>query len=167
MVVLARNPLASLEQIADAAGLARATLFRHFKTRRLLLRELTFEAYRRCAAVMTPVLDGPLPPLEKLRQAVAGLVPLGAAFHFLSYEPYRTADPELESLNVRYVERWRSLMSELRQEGVLAPDIPEVWAADVLDGLVFGAWESIYRGDLAPNTAAPLVVRTFLQGVTP
>lgn len=167
MVVLARNPLATLEQIADAAGLARTTLFRHFKTRQGLLRELTLEAYGRCTAVMTPILEESLPPLEKLRRTVAGLVPLGAAFHFLSYEPYRSADPEVEALIARYAERWRVLMVDLKQDRVLAPDVPEVWAADVLDMLVFGAWEGIHRGDLAPNTAADLVVRTFLRGVTP
>lgn len=167
MVVLARNPLATLEQIADAAGLARVTLFRHFKTRQGLLRELTLAAYARCTAVMTPILEGPLPPLEKLRQAVAGLVPLGAAFHFLSYEPYHSADPEVETLSTRYADRWRVLMADLKREGALAPEMSESWAADVLDMLVFGAWEGIHRGDLAPNSAADLVVRTFLRGVTP
>lgn len=167
MGALARNPRASLEEIADAAGLARATLFRHFKTRRRLLRELTFEAYRRCAAVMVPMLEVELPPLEKLHRMVAGLVPLGAAFHFLNYEPYHSADAELEELNTRYRARWRSLMTELRRDGALSPEVPDIWAAAVLDMLVFGAWETIQRGDLAPNPAAGLVVRTFLRGVTP
>lgn len=166
MRVLAQNPQATLEQIAEAADMTRTTLFRHFRTRQKLICALSLESYRRCCTeAMDPILATSVPPEEKLRQIVNALIPLGAAFHFLSYEPYHSSDPDIERMCNSYLERWRVLVTALNAEGLIASDIPVVWVTTLLDMLVFGAWESIHRGDLAPNTAGELVVRTFFRGV--
>ena len=165
MTTLAQTPQASLEQIAEAAGVARTTLFRHFRTRQELLRALAEEAVRQCTEAAAPSLGSALPPDEKLRRAVKALIPLGAALRFLSYQPCRSADPELERINAGYLEPWKSIVPELKHAGFLAPAIPLPWAVALLDMLIFGAWEAIHHGDLAPNCAAELVVRTFFRGV--
>lgn len=166
MRVLAQNPQATLEQIAEAAGITRTTLFRHFRTRQKLICALSLEAYRRCCTeAMDPILATAVPPEEKFRQIVEALIPLGAAFHFLSYEPYHSSDSDTERMCNSYLERWRVLVMELSTEGLIAPDIPVVWVTTLIDMMVFGAWESIHKGDLAPNTAGELVIRTFFRGV--
>lgn len=186
LVVFAKNPLATLDQVAEAAGMGRATLFRHFPGKKALMRELSLESNRRCMAALTPFVhdvdkaseacgtrgtheDAPPPsaPLERFAKAVEALIPLGAAFHFLTWEPWHTDDAELESNNNNYLALWGTLLEQLRTTGAIASDLPLSWVVNTLDVLLYGAWEGIYNGDIAPKQAAALTLRTFLRGVGP
>jgi AcrR family transcriptional regulator len=44
--VFDQNPLATLDDVARAAGLSRMTIYRHFKTREELLETLTIEGLK-------------------------------------------------------------------------------------------------------------------------
>lgn len=167
LVVFAKNPLATLDRVAEAAGMGRATLFRHFSGKKALMRELALESNRRCMAALTPLVHGEAPPLQRLTEAVQALIPLGAAFHFLTWEPWHTDDAELEGNYNNYLALWSELLEQVRAAGAIAPDLPAVWVVNTLDVLLYGAWEGIHNGDIAPNQAAALTLRTFLRGVGP
>ena len=164
---LAKNPLATLDQVAEAAGLGRATLFRHFPNKKMLMRTLSFEAHRCCMDALAPLTSGEGSPHAKLARAIEALVPMGAAFHFLTYEPWHTGDDDLERDHQRYLEHWSALLAEVRASGGVAPDLPEYWVTNALDALLYAAWEGIHAGEIAPRQAAKLVLRSFLHGVEP
>ena len=164
--VLARNPLATLEQVAEAAGIGRATLFRYFSSKKALMRELALEANRRCMAVLIPLNRAEGPPAERLAQAVEAFIPLGAAFHFLTYEPWHSGDEVLEEDYKRYLAQWALLLEQVREAGLIDRELPLAWVVNALDALLFGAWESISQGEIAPRQAAALTLRTFLRGVS-
>ena len=165
LTVFSRNPLATLDQVAEAAGMGRATLYRHFPGKKALMRELTLEAHQRCLGALSPIVQGAEPPLQRLEKAVETLIPLGAAFHFLAYEPWHSDDAVLERAYEAYLDQWAALLAEVQRAGHVADDLPLAWLATSLDMLLYGAWESITSGEIAPKQAAALTLRTFLRGV--
>lgn len=165
--VFAQNPLATLDQVAESAGIGRATLFRHFSGKKALMRELSLESYRRCTAVLAPLIAGCEPAAERLAAAVEALIPLGAAFHFLTYEPWHTDDVEIEAGREAYLSLWGALLRQVRDAGLTAPDLPLYWITACLDALLYAAWEGIHRGEIAPKQATILTLRAFLHGVGP
>ena len=165
LVVFAKNPLATLDQVAATAGMGRATLFRHFPGKKTLMRELALEAHRRCMAALEPLARSEGPALHRLEQAVEALIPLGAAFHFLTWEPWHTEDAELEANRKQYLALWSELLEAVRHTGAISSELPPVWVVATLDSLLYGAWEGIHNGDIAPRQAAALTLRTFLRGV--
>lgn len=54
----------------------------------------------------------------------------------------------------------------MKRDGVIAQDIPVSWASMCLAALIFSVYESVRAGDLAPNSAPDLVLRTFLNGLS-
>lgn len=167
MAILAKNPKASLDKIAEAADVGRATLFRHFKSRKQLIRELIDEAERRVETATRPILDQSLPATETLENIVRVLVPIGPSFHFLSSEAIHLESQGMESIYTRQLPLMKELAARLKQDGVVAQDIPRAWVAAVLDHLIYTAWITISDGDIAPNQAPELVLATFLKGLAP
>ena len=72
--VLSKKPAASMDEIADAVHLGRATLFRRFGSRDGLIRALMLESYAIGREIMEPLLTMRAPAEERLALAVAGLV---------------------------------------------------------------------------------------------
>lgn len=158
--LLAKNPKASMDDIAAAAEVGRATLFRQFRSRKELMRELILDAGRRFNAAVVPIVEKNLSARETLEQIVAALIPIGDGFHFLNYEPFNPQDPVVAGVYNRQMEAWKKLAARLKSEGVIAADVPPAWTAAILDALIFTAWNSIHDGDIAPNSATELVMRT-------
>lgn len=164
---LASNPAASLDEIAEAAGVGRATLYRHFESRPVLMRALLLSSSEKMDAVTDPILQGNRPALERLDRLVKAIIPLGASLKIAVFDPFCKFLPEygvkLEEIN----EKMRQFAREMKSEGVVAPEIPDAWVAASLEKLLFTAWEKIQSGDIATNDAADLVLRTFLNGNGP
>lgn len=167
MTILAKNPKASLNDIAEAADVGRATLFRYFKSRKQLIRELIDEAERRIDSATRPILEKNLDTGETLEQIIRALVPIGASFHFLSSESIHSDTGGIETIYNTQLLLMKELSARLKADGVVAPDIPGAWVAAVLDNLIYTAWVTISEGDIAPNQAPELVLKSFLRGLAP
>ncbi len=157
------NANTSMSEIAVRAGVGRATLHRHFRTRDDLVRAMGEQAL---AATETAVktIDSPhTPSLERLRHMFEAVIPLGAQYAFLSTE--HIAD---EQLRARYAEQlnWvHDLVSALHDEGVLASDFPASWAVAQIDQLIWVGWREVSAGRLAMADAPDLAVRTLINGL--
>ncbi len=163
--ILAQNPAASMDQIAEEAGIGRATLYRHFGSKNILIRELYFTAHRMFEEAVLPILDSQLAAWQKLEKVVTTMIPLGASFQFMMFEPMHTDDPELEALYNSQLRTWRALIVELKSAGLLDPGLSDAWIVLCLDSMIFAAWEGIFKGDIARNEAPSLVLRTLMNGV--
>ena len=162
---MAQNSKITMDEIAELAGVGRATIYRHFKTRESLIRELLLEAQAEFNGVVMPILNSKIPPKEKLAEAVKCLIPLGGTFQFLMDESLYVGICGVNEIYKEFKECWRSLIKELKSAGELSPSLSETWVAYCLDSLIYTAWEAIYYGDIAPNDATDLVLNTFLNGV--
>ena len=167
MHVLAKNPKASLNEIAEAAEVGRATLFRYFKSRKQLLQELVVEADKKLENATRPIIEKNLNAKDTLEEFIKVLVPLGASFHFLNSEQICVEGSGIEDLYRNQLERLMELSKRLRAENVVAAHVPLAWTTAVLDNLIYAAWVTVLAGDIAPNDAPDLVLRSFLDGLSP
>ncbi|MEM9771094.1 MAG: TetR/AcrR family transcriptional regulator [Cyanobacteria bacterium P01_D01_bin.73] len=163
--VLASNPGASLSQIAAQAGVGRATLYRHFPSREALVRDLAMEAIAAIDQVTAEVTAQNLPTDKALLGFLRGVVPLGDRFHFLVVEASAYKDPEVKAAYDRQISELEAFVAQLKQDGVIAADVPNAWVTVVMDSLIWAAWSAVSNGDLARNDAAELTYRTFLNGL--
>lgn len=166
ILILSRNPQYSMEQLADKLDISRATLYRYFKNRQALLKELILSSYETFCSVMEPVIKSSFPPEEKLRLFVKNFVPTGARFYFLIFNDMFFEDIEIGSLYKAQNASLEKLGLELKEAGVIDAEVPAEWFAMALEFLIYGAWEKIYQGDLAVNKAPDLVLKTILNGLS-
>ncbi len=167
VTVLATNPLASLDEIAEASGVGRATLYRHFESRPVLMRTLMLDAGEKMDAVGNPIMTSDLPAREKLVRLVNAIIPMGASLKISVFDPFCKFDQAYKLKKKEIYDNLRKFCRELKHEGIVAPEIPDAWLVASLDRLVFTAWENIQSGDIAAKDAPELVLRTFLEGNGP
>lgn len=161
--VLATTPEASLAEVAHRAGLARATLYRHFESRDALLGAIQAEALERASAA----LDGAgLPDCdtrEGLRRAAAALVPLGMRFRILLTEGSDT-DPEFVAARNRTLAPLWTLLERGQSTGEISRSASTAWLGLVLAGLLMTTVRASAAGLVDPGDAGELVARSFLDG---
>jgi len=164
---IAQNANAGLDEIAGAAGVGRATLYRHFKSRAELLVELKLSAGNQLQEAVGPVYNSDGPAREKLARIVSLLVPLGASLNVSSYfcKPIKKEEDARVMLSYeKQMGQVRQLCRDLKNEGAVGTHTPLVWLETGLTSLVFAAWEKVESGDIAPKQAPWLVLETFLGG---
>ena len=160
---LARNPGASLSEIAARAGVGRASLHRHFRSRDDLVTAITLQSMNEVDAATDEAVGDARTARERLSRMLEAVVPLGDRYHFLATEAFD--DARLEARHEADLEWLGGLVDELREEGVVAPDVPRGWAVANIDAQVWLAWSEVAAGSLAPADAAGLAMRTLLRGL--
>ncbi|HZK60420.1 MAG TPA: helix-turn-helix domain-containing protein, partial [Cryobacterium sp.] len=80
---LSRNPEASMADVAQAADLTRATLYRHFSNRQSLLKAIQAEALTRAAETLTACRLDEGSALEVLRRVIESLGRQGMRFRVI------------------------------------------------------------------------------------
>jgi AcrR family transcriptional regulator len=164
--LLARNPRATLGDVASEAGVGRATLHRHFKSRDALIEALALDALEATDQACASIDYYGQAASISLRETIAAIVPLGAKYAFLSYQSISADDdsPVGERLR-RQNTQMRELIEAARDEGMFAKDIPIAWLASSIDSLIYAAWDAVSRGDVAANDASSLILRTLERGL--
>ncbi len=163
MRVLAEQPGASMSEIAEASGLGRATLYRHFRSRAELVVAIQQQALAAAGeAIAACGLDN-LPPRAALECAIRALVGVGDRYRVLAREV--SPDP-------RRLERQQSVAGPLlaaiqrgHEQGDLRRDLPAPWVLASMGNLLTLALREIGAGRLTPDQAARMVATTLLRGV--
>ncbi len=163
--LLAINPRASMQDIAAAAGISRATLHRLYPSRDELIEAIALVAVDKITAAYAAARMKEGTVLEALERLVTALVPLVYQFAFLVSE---TQIQESQGV----MERDRDLQREMEQffrrgqaEGAFRFDLSPAWLPYALSGLFLGAAEAVRQGDVAPRETTRLILETFLGGV--
>lgn len=162
--MLAVDPGASLAEIASRAGVARATLYRHFPCREALCRAIQDEALAQVAAALrtTTLEEGNVQ--DSVRRAVRALLPLGMRFRVLLAEGADT-DP---SFLVRRDEVLRPLHALVRRGVVrreFTSDADPAWIEAVLDSLLVTTVRALNAGLIGEQEAPDVLCRTLFQGL--
>jgi TetR/AcrR family transcriptional regulator, mexCD-oprJ operon repressor len=88
----AQGPAASMNDVATAAGVARATVYRYFPNRQALLDELALVALRDIDERLASARIAEVPTQEAIARVVRALVESGDAFIVLARERARPAE---------------------------------------------------------------------------
>ncbi|MGH3277367.1 MAG: TetR/AcrR family transcriptional regulator [Streptosporangiaceae bacterium] len=162
--VLVTNPGASLAEVAEAAGIGRTTLHKHYATREDLLRAVGHRAIDLWEKALDEVTDG---PDGGLRAITAAMVAIGLQLGFVWRTPVLDGDHDLTQRWNAMEERGLAVLRRAQDRGVLAPGTPDWWLLHTFYSLIYVAADNVSAGRLAPFDAPDLVIRTFLRGVGP
>jgi len=166
VTLLLRRPASSMDEIARAAGISRATLHRMFPGRPVLIGALGVEATRRLGrALDASDLDdaGPDTPAV-LRRLVDNLMPCAEYLAFLYGESSLVGDPDLEQAWTVMDDRVSAVVRRGQENGSMRVDLTAQWVAEALFSFVAGAGWAVHEGRLAGRDAARSVAELLLGG---
>ena len=160
------NPGASLSDIAQHAGVGRATLYRHFESREALIRELALESLQMTDAILQPIRDAGLSAKETLERGLIAIMQVADRFHFLLFLWYfGDEDPELEVIYNRQLEDVYRLVERGKQEGTIDSTLSSEWIVTLIDSLVYAGWWSVQSGDLTAEQAGRHATQSLFKGI--
>jgi TetR/AcrR family transcriptional regulator, mexCD-oprJ operon repressor len=159
-VLADRREAASLAEIAEAAGVARSTLYRYFPNRESLLQALADTAARELNARIDEARPEALPVPEAIARITRGFIATGSKYIALAYlwpKPAGAADQQI-------TEPLRRLFERGVADGTLRSDLPsEVLLASYGD-LVEGAITRSALSHTGVEEASAAVLSIFLNG---
>lgn len=162
--VLAADPGATLEQIAEAAGVARTTVHRRFANRQALLDALSESAERQLAEAIEEARPDTAPPLVALHRVTANVLRVKGAWSYALGNPADRSGATggtgavWADINARCLELFR----RARHEGLLRPEADPEWTRRVYYALIGEALHDARGRDA--ESLATLVVDTLLHG---
>ncbi|TDC99629.1 TetR/AcrR family transcriptional regulator [Nonomuraea deserti] len=159
--VLSKNPAATMEQIAEAAGVARTTVHRRFASREALVDAMAAWATRQFAAAVDAASPENTPPLVALYQVTANVLRVKSDWGFAMSRAL-SADPEVARVHADVEQRCTRLFERARSAGVLRADVDYVWAKRAYYALIH---ETVRSRDGDPDTLAVRLVDTLLRGL--
>lgn len=132
-VLAARGGDTSMSDVAAAAGVARATVYRYFPNRQVLLAELAELAVRGAGDRLSSARIDEVPVDEGVTRAVRALVEVGDPLVVLVRE---AAAADSGAFEDRVAAPLRRLIDAGQASGQVRDDIASPWLVDVLIGLV-------------------------------
>jgi TetR/AcrR family transcriptional repressor of mexCD-oprJ operon len=128
-----RGSAASMADVAAAAGMARATVYRYFPTREALLDRVAAVAVADAGARLDEAHLDSVSPEEGLVRAVRAFFDVGNSFIVVARERMRV-DPDQRQALVE--EPLRRVFERGQDDGSFRTDVPPAWLATALVSLV-------------------------------
>jgi AcrR family transcriptional regulator len=160
--VLSADPGASMEQIAEQAGVARTTVHRRFATREALIDALAASAVRQIEQAVAAARPRTAPPLVALHQGTANLLGVKLAWRFAVTQISPGSPAAL--IQQRVTAELDLVLQRLQQAGLIRADADLLWARRAYQGLLdatIGPGET----EADPDLLAARIVDTLLHGI--
>jgi len=164
MVVFAADPLATVDEVATAAGVGRATIHRHFPTRDQLRQAVWLGALEHLrGALATAGLDALEPPLA-LDRMLEVILAESVAYRVLIRVGVEI-DNEVDAAFEELLGQVGEVIDRARADDLIEADMTTAWVADAWSGVALVALEWVADGRLDERGAVELVRRTLWAGV--
>lgn len=158
------SPGASLGDVAEQAGVGRATLHRHFSSREALMVALTHTAIEELNAAVDAAVAEAENHTDGLKRALAATIPLADRQWFLAHEPVMH-DASVAAACKSDRDALCAAIDAAKSEGTFDPAVPTPWIAETYETLIYGSWARVRDGDLTASQAADLAWRTLTHGL--
>lgn len=165
---------ASMQDIADAVGLQKASLYHHVQSKQEILLALLDRALDLLIADLEPIVGDDSPGSEKLRRAIRSYLgrltgePDLAAVLLLEY---RNLEPELRRRHMprrdRFESLWRQILRDGSQQGAFRRVDPAIAGAALLGVQNWSITWYRRNGRLSPEELADHFSDLLLQGLEP
>jgi AcrR family transcriptional regulator len=161
--VLADNPAATIEQIAEAAGVARTTVHRRFASREALIKSMTRAAWEQIAEAVAAARPSTAPPLIALHQATANILEIKSRWRFALGQP--TDDEVTGDIQGAVYADCDLALRRAQQIGLIRADADLAWTRRVYLALIDETMHGAPRSDGDPDALASRILDTLLHGV--
>jgi AcrR family transcriptional regulator len=163
--VLAEEPGASLEQIAEAAGVARTTIHRRFANRQALIEALASSAARQLARAVEDGRPDTAPPLVAMHRITANVLQVKSAWAFALELP-AAPDSEAGLLHRDFARTCVAVLRRAQDERLIDAAADLDWVRRVYYALIGESLRENADG-ADPDTLATRIIDTLLHGVGP
>jgi TetR/AcrR family transcriptional repressor of mexCD-oprJ operon len=162
-LALVNRPRASLQELAKAIGISKATLYRFCHTRDQLIERLVSHSTRVIGEGIQAAQLDTAPPLEALKRFIAHCLEHRELNAFLIH--YGNAD---STRDLGCEAGWETATDAFflrgQEEGVFRIDIPAPVLAEIYVGTLLSLVDAERRGRVARAGLASLIERAFLHG---
>ena len=162
--LLTRKSTATMDEVARAAGISRATLHRQFAGRDALVRALESLGIDECEAALDAarVDEGPAP--DAVRRLVQAIEPSAALLAFLYSENQLFEGEQQNTGWTRIDDRIAALFRRGQSAGAFRIDLTPAWLTEALYGLLAsGAW-AVLEGRVASKDFTFMITELLLGG---
>lgn len=166
---LLQNPGVTLSEVAKKAGVGRATLYRHFKTRSDLIRAIAVSSFEETEAACAHITKRRMVGKAALIEVFRSVIPLGERYHFLlSLWNYVEDDAQIGRIYSGQLAKLAKMIEDAKAHGSIRTEIPTEWVAMQFDSHLQLAWMMMSREDMAKNEeeVIALTIETFFNGVS-
>lgn len=161
--LLTHKSTATMDEVAKAAGISRATLHRQFAGRDALVRALEALGIAECEAALDAARPDEGPAGDAVRRLVREIEPVAALLAFL-YSENQLFEGEQNAGWTRIDERIAALFKRGQASGEFRIDLTPTWLTEALYGLLAsGAW-AVSEGRVAANDFHYMIVELLLGG---
>jgi AcrR family transcriptional regulator len=157
----AADPRASMQQVAEAAGLHRATVHRHFASRDDLLNALQTRATDESLAALREVGNEDGPAADTLRRATRAVVGIADRWQLARYTAMHQEGPAVEEIRRRMTD----LIGRGQREGAVRDDLSAGVLTTVWSGVMSNAGVFLEEG-MSVDEASD-VIATVVLGEAP
>jgi AcrR family transcriptional regulator len=162
-VLAERGEEASMEEIARAAGIGRATLHRYFPGREELLSAMATASVHELAARIEEANLEAVPFDEAIARLARATIATGSKYIYLSRDSVKHSDDQPD-LNAKVVAPIRALFRRAIADGSLREDLHPDLLMDLFSGLIKGALDTTASGRRGTEETAAAVTTLFLHG---
>lgn len=163
--LLIRRPAASMDEIARAAGISRATLHRIFPGRDALALALGARALEQVSAAIDAARIEEGDAVDALRRMIDELMPIAEFLGFLYGENALIDNPEIDAAWQRIDDRVIEVVRRGQEAGGIRVDLSAQWVSEAAFSLAVGAGWAVRDGRLARREAPRAVTELLLGGV--
>ncbi|MBC2866769.1 TetR/AcrR family transcriptional regulator [Streptomyces mexicanus] len=163
--LLTRRSTATMDEVAKAAGISRATLHRHFAGRDALVRALEDLGIAECERALEAARLDEGPAAQAVHRLIRAIEPAAGLLAFLYTENQLFEGEEQNAGWARIDERLTALFRRGQASGEFRIDLTPAWLTEALYGLLAsGAW-AVTEGRVARKDFTYMIAELLLGGV--
>jgi TetR/AcrR family transcriptional repressor of mexCD-oprJ operon len=162
--LLTRKSTATMDEVAKAAGISRATLHRHFAGRDALVRALEVLGIEECEAALDAARLDEGSATDAVRRLVREIQPAAGLLAFLYGENQLWEGEGQNEGWLRIDTRITAVFLRGRHSGEFRVDLPPAWLTEALYGLIASCAWAVLDGRVAARDFPIMIAELLLGG---
>ncbi|MEZ7006728.1 TetR/AcrR family transcriptional regulator [Streptomyces sp. AD55] len=162
--LLTRKATATMDEVARAAGISRATLHRQFAGRDALVRALEAHGIAACGSALDAARTEEGTATDAVRRLVVAIEPHAGLLAFLYTENQLFEGEEQNAGWTELDDRVAALFRRGQESGEFRIDLTPAWLTEALYGLLASAAWAVSEGRLARNDFTHMIAELLLGG---
>jgi TetR/AcrR family transcriptional repressor of mexCD-oprJ operon len=163
----ARDREASIDAVAQRAGVARATLYAHFPSREALIAAVTERAISEAEEAIASADPAAGDPGDALARVLVSAWRTLGRYHALVEINARLGPARLRKIHAPILGQLRPLLERGQAGGAFNPDLPLDWMLTVILELIHAASRDVSGGQLRPKVAERALVASVVGALSP